>query len=452
MLVRTLFRLPAAGRFLPSPSALRRLASASGAFAALAAGSAANAQYFGGYDPCCSSCQTVCQPVCCQQQQMAMVVQPCYQQVPVTEYVPEKQTVMRPQLETAYEEREFTEMRPVTEARTAEVPVTTYQPVTEMQSVCQDRSYYQTRYVPNCRMSPCQYDSRPGLFGWMNRTGYEVRSAFTPRYTAYREYVPNQVAMQVPVTRMVAQQGSRQVTYNVTRYEPHKTMRQVAVTRTKMVAQEVTVHRPVTTYRTVPVGTTVAYAPVGVGGSAVAFGGGTISNVAYGPINYGSGATATAFGPSPDPLSTARREEIIRSRTAERERERELGKPNGHEFKRSEKKADEFGEVPGNSSIPQRPTFRKLTATEKQDLLNSRRLARADQPAGEVAAHEALKPVIDAPATDEPATETPARESALAAAFERPNTPVPFAVRSVRWTPSKPTGPTLIAPALAAAE
>ncbi len=284
MLLRTLRRLPA-GRF----AALRPV----GAFAVFAAATAANAQY---YDPC-NPCPTVCQTVC---QQTAMVVQPCYQTVPVTEYQEVKQTVMRPVTETKYVDREVTEYRPITETKTAEIPVTTYTPVTEMQTVCQDRSYYATQYVPNCRVSPCQYDNRPGLLGWMNRTGYEVRSAFTPRYTAYRQFVPQQTIAQVPVTRQVAQQGTRQVTYNVTRMEPHTTTRQVAVNETKWVAEEQTVSRPVTTYRTVPVGTTVAYAPLG--GSAVAFGGGSISNMAYGPIRYNGGSTATAFGPSPDPI------------------------------------------------------------------------------------------------------------------------------------------------------
>ncbi len=79
MLLRTFRGLPAAGlaALLAAPAAVT--------------GSAAQAQYFGGYDPCCNPCQAA--PVC---QQAAMVVQPCYQTVPVTEYQEVKQTVMRP--------------------------------------------------------------------------------------------------------------------------------------------------------------------------------------------------------------------------------------------------------------------------------------------------------------------------------------------------------------------
>jgi hypothetical protein len=239
------------------------------------------------------------------------------------------------------------------------------------------------------------------------------------------------------------------VTYNVTRYEPYTTTRQVAVSRTKMVAEEVTVQRPVTTYRTVPVGTTVAYAPIGGAGSAVAFGGGTVTNVAYGPIRYDGGGTATAYGPRPDPIS-AQREERIRSRTAERIREEEGKPPAGQEFKRSAppKNNSDFGDVPGAGG-PKLPTFRRLSSVEREELLSSRRLARTEQPADEVAAaHQALKPVAEEAADDQSSD----REPALAVAFVRPHGSIPVAVRSVRWTPSKPSGPALIAPALAAAE
>jgi hypothetical protein len=427
MLLRTLRRLPT-GRYAATHSAAFAL------FASLAA-APASAQYYGGYDPC-NPCQTVCHTVC---QQTAMVVQPCYQTVPVTEYQEVKQTVMRPQVETKYVEQQVTEYRPVTETRTAEIPVTTYHPVTEMQTVCQDRSYYATRYVPNCRLSPCQYDPRPGLLGWMNRTGYEIRSAFTPRYTAYREYVPNQVVAQVPVTRMVAQQGTRQVTYNVTRLEPYTTTRQVAVNETKWVAEEHTVMRPVTAYRTVPVGTTVAYAPVGAIGGAVAFGGGAITNVAYGPIRYGTSGTATAQGPQPDPIS-ARGETKVPSRTA-------TGTSAPGKFERPKNSSDDFGVPPGSGSVtPKLPRFHKFSDADRERVLNARRLARNASPVNETtgvaAVHEAFKPFTETAPAD--------REPALAMAFERPATRLPFAVRSVRWTPPAPSGPELHSPSVAA--
>lgn len=444
MLLRPLRRFPASGRFaaLCRFSALRRAAARpAGAIALLTAATAAqvpaiaDAQYYGGYDPC-NPCQVACQPVC---QQVSMVVQPCYQTVPVVEHQQVTQTVMRPVTETKYVDQQVTEYRPVVEQKTASIPVTTYQPVTEMQTVCQDRSYYATQYVPNCRVSPCQYDPRPGLMGWMNRTGYEIRSAFTPRYTAYRHYVPNRVAMQVPVTRHVAQHGTRQVTYNVTRYEPHTTTRQVAVNQTRWVAEQQTVTKPVVAYRTVPVGTTVAYAATG---SAVAFGGGTISNVAYGPIQYHGGATATAFGPTPDPVS-AKAATKVPSRSASNTPE--PGKP-GEGYKRAAPPADpDFGADP-STSIPRLPKFHKFSANDRERILNARRLAAnpdaapADRPTGIAAVHETLKPNAGSVST----------ESALAVAFERPGSHVPLAIRSIRWTPSESAGPTLFAPALAA--
>jgi len=446
MLLRTLRRLPAAGRLanVRRSAAIRSFAvrTVSGAFAVAAAASAANAQYFGGYDPCCPQ---VCQPVC---QQMAMVTQPCYQTVPVTEYQAEKRTVERPVVETVYEDREVTAYRPVTVAQSREEQVTTYQPVTEMQTVCQDRSYYQTYRVPNCRMSPCQYDQRPGLMGWMNRTGYEMRSMFTPKYTTYRQYVPNQVAMQVPTTRMVAQTGTRQVTYNVTKMEPYTTTQRVAVQKTRMVAEEITVQRPVTTYRTVPVGTTVAYAPIsGFGGGAVAFGGGTISNVAYGDIKYHNGGTATAFGnaPTPDPISTVRSRSATRSAENTPAAGKAPAKPFSRENKPAAAPADEFGDAP-QGAAPRTPRVRLYSAAEREELLNRRRLAKNDLRPADVAAHATFKPVIEETA------ETPAHAPALAAAFERPNAGLPFAVRSVRWTTKAPTGPELFAPSVASVE
>jgi hypothetical protein len=440
MLLRPLRRLPAAGRIallsrIPAVRAIRP----AGAFAVLAAAAAAqipslaHAQY---YDPCCNPCPVVCQPVC---QQMAMVVQPCYQTVPVVEHQEVKQTVMRPVTETKYVDQTVTEYRPVTETKTAEVPVTTYQPVTEMQTVCQDRSYWATQYVPNCRISPCQYDPRPGLVGWLNRTGYEVRSAFTPRYSAYRHYVPNQVVAQVPVTRQIAQQGTRQVTYNVTRYEPHETTRRVAVNETKYVAEERTVTKPVVAYRTVPVGTQVAYSPMG--SSALAFGGGTITNVAYGPIRYNNGGTATAFGPSPDPISAKATTKVpSRPRTAS-------GTPApgkaGESFKRTAPAADDFGVEP-STSVPSLPKFKKFSTADRARVLSARRLAKSDatptdEPAGVATAHETFKPAVE-------------DGSVLAAAFERPSGSLPFVIRGVRWTPKEPMGPDLVAPSLASAD
>lgn len=440
MPLRPFRRFPAAGRLaaLCRSSVLRRVARPAGtvallAFSAVQVPMASSAQYYGAYDPC-NPCQVVCQPVC---HQMAMVVQPAYQTVQVVEQQQVTQTVMKPVTETKYVDQQVTTYRPVTETKTAQVPVTTYHPVTEMQTVYQDRSYYATQYVPNCRVSPCQYDPRPGLMGWMNRTGYEIRSAFTPRYTAYRHYVPNHVAMQVPVTRQVAQQGTRQVTYNVTRYEPHTETRRVAVNETRWVAEQQTVTKPVVAYRTVPVGTTVAYASTG---SSVAYGGGTISNVAYGPIQY-NGATATAFGPTPDPVS-AQGTTTVPSRSASNTPD--PGKP-GDGYKRSNSESDsDFGDAPGTTSSPRLPRFHKFSDADRERILQTRRMARnrptSEEPNELAAVREALKPHADHGLQD----------SALAVAFERPGTHVPLAIRSIRWTTDEPAGPSLFAPTLAA--
>ncbi|WP_145365725.1 hypothetical protein [Stratiformator vulcanicus] len=320
----------------------------------------ASAQFFGGNDPC--GCQTASAPVYTQNvcQQTAMVVQPCYQQVPVTEYQEVRQTVSRPVVETKYVDREVTEYVPVTENRTASVPVTQYTPVTEYQTVMQDRSYYRTNYTPNCRVSPCQYDPRPGVLGWLNRTGYNIRSAFAPKYTAQRQYVQNQVAMQVPVTRQVAQHGTRQVNYQVTKMVPRTTTRKVAVNEVKYVQEEVTGMRPVTVMRTVPVGTSVAYAP---GGATTAFGGfgaGSATNVAYGPIQWNTGSSATALGPTPDPnFSRSADLETIRKREADRRNDK---------FKR-EKTDDDFGRYgPEPTSKNIRDEARSLQAPVVSEL------------------------------------------------------------------------------------
>ncbi len=74
-------------------------------------------------------------------------------------------------------------------------------------------------------------------------------------------------------------------------------------------------------------------------------------------------------------------------------------------------------------------------------------MAKNDTPGTDVAAtRTAFKPA------DESVASETLHEATLAAAFERPNTTTPFAVRSVRWTPSEPEGPALFAPSVASAE
>ena len=217
-------------------------------------------------------------------------VQPVYRTVPVTEYQPVKRIVQRPVVETKWVDRQVTEYRPVTETRTATVPTVSYETVTEYQTVQRNAGYWTTRYYVNYKLSPAQYDPRPTLAGWLNRTSYTIRQAFTPNVIPRREYVPQIVTQVVPVTRMVARHGTRKVTYNVTRLVPYTTTRKVAINTVRMVAEEVTSMRPVTVMRSVPIGTAMSFAPYG--------------------------GSATALAPTPDPIGTA--EAPSQDRTAER--------------------------------------------------------------------------------------------------------------------------------------
>jgi hypothetical protein len=295
----------------------------------------ANAQGWYG-NQCCNPCPTCCAVQTC----MQPVSVPCYRQVPVTHYEPYEQTVMKPVCHTEYIEQPITVCKPVCEQRVAEVPECTYHPVTEFYPQTRDMGGYQTFCHCCPRMSPCQYDSNPGLFGWMNRTGYEMRMAFTPQYTYERRWVPNVITTQVPVTRQVAVQSVRRVTYNVTRMQTEIEHRKVAINRVDMVPEKIVMHRPVTVITQVPIGTSVAWIPAGslVGGSS----------------------TATALGPSPDPhFREARRED-----KAFREGVREgktLGREQGKEqqFKRDEENlrdADPGFGGPRSEVIQQRPS------------------------------------------------------------------------------------------------
>ena len=224
---------------------------------------AANAQ---GWSPAGNGCCPSCPPTCCAPPPvtcMQPVSVPCYQTVPITTYEPERRTVMKPVVHTEMIEEPVTECRPVCETRTAQIPTCTYQPVTEFVPQTYDRGCWRTYCQCNPRMSPCQYDPNPGLLGWMNRTGYEMRMAFTPPVTYRRQWVPNYITTMVPVTHQVAQHSVRTVAYNVTRMETIQTVHRVPRCRVVMVPEEITVQRPVTVFRTIPIGTSVAWVPFG---------------------------------------------------------------------------------------------------------------------------------------------------------------------------------------------
>jgi len=209
------------------------------------------------------------------------VAQPCYQTVPVTEYRQVRQVVRKPVYETKYVNQKVTMYKPVTETRTVDVPTLRYENVTECRTVYRNCGYWQTRYQHVNLPSPCEYDPRPDVFGWLNRTAYSIRATFTPRVIARRQYVPRTVAQQIPVTRTIAHRGTRKVTYNVTRMVPYTTTRKVAVNTVRYVTQEVVRNQPVTVWRRVPIGSTIAYsAPT------------TVSQ--------------TVLAPTPDPVSSAK--------------------------------------------------------------------------------------------------------------------------------------------------
>lgn len=221
-----------------------------GALLLLVASSPAEAQIWPFCDPCCAP---ACPPVVCQ---------PAYRTVPVTEYRQYRQVVHKPVYETKYVDQKVTTYRPVTEARTVNVPTVRYENVTQYRTVYRNCGYWQTRYQCVNKPTPCQYDPRPNLFGWLNRTAYSLRAPLMPNVIARRQYVRRVVAQQVPYTRTIAHRGTRKVTYNVTRMVAHTTTRKVAVNTVRYVAQNITRTQPVTVWRTVPIGTTIAYGSV----------------------------------------------------------------------------------------------------------------------------------------------------------------------------------------------
>ncbi|HEY3968220.1 MAG TPA: hypothetical protein VGM05_26895 [Planctomycetaceae bacterium] len=182
----------------------------------------------------------------------------CYQTVPVTEYRECRQTVQKPVVETTYVDQPCTEYKQVVECKTAEVPTCTYQNVTEMRCVQKDCGHWVSQCHTRPPVTPCQYDNRPDLFGFINRTGFAVRMAFTPQTWTERVYVPNVVTVQVPFTRQVAVRGTQTVNYQVAKMVPVTTTRRVAVNTVRMVCQEIVTKRPVTVFKTVPMGSALA--------------------------------------------------------------------------------------------------------------------------------------------------------------------------------------------------
>ena len=231
------------------------------------------------------------------------VVHPVFDTVHVTEYQPVRQKVQKPIVETKWVEQAVTEMRPITQQRTVNVPTVDYQTVTEYKQVQKQVGYWVTKNEATGKVAPCQYDNRPGMVGWMNRTGYEMRTAFTPQTRATRQFIPQTMTCTVPLTKKVAIQGQKQVTYNVTSMVPQQTTRKVAVNTVRYVEEEITAMKAVTVAKTMQVGTRISYAPIGSGAGG-----------------SGTGGGATALQPTPDNKASARNLDGTPKRTANGEK------------------------------------------------------------------------------------------------------------------------------------
>lgn len=262
------------------------------ASAMLLCDSAVFAQYYSGG---CSSCAptvaaraSVCTP-------MQPVYSTCYQTVPVTTLQREKQTVKVPYYKTSYREQKVTYHEPVTRQREIEVPTVSYKNVTEYRTVNRDMGRWVTQYNPVTKYSPCQVDPRPGMIGWLNRTGYSFRTAFMPNYTTARQYVPNMMTCRVPHTRQVAVHGTRKVVVHETQMVAKTRVEKVPVQQLAYREETITVMKPQTVYRTVPTGTSLAYGYGGYGG----YYGNTAT--AFAPIIDSNDSPRTALGPTPDP-------------------------------------------------------------------------------------------------------------------------------------------------------
>jgi hypothetical protein len=298
-------------------------------------------------------------------------VRACYQTVPVTEMRECRQTVQRPVVETTYVDQPVTEYRQVVECKTAEVPTCTYQNVTEMRTVHRDCGQWITQCHERPEISPCQYDSRPNIWGFLNRTGYSLRMAVTPRVWSERIYVPNVVEQQVPVTRQVAVRGTQTINYQVAKVVPITTTRKVAMNTVKMVAQEIVTQRPVTVYKTIP-----------YGGSSLALG-----------VPSTSATTSTALQPTPNSEATA----ILpknSGKTPNPDRMAKRPSPlNGDD--EDDKDAFDRGESKGNKKTSYQPEQGsiKVPATPDQEVTASdaEEIAKADRPIGRWVARKKTK-------------------------------------------------------------
>ncbi len=248
--------------------------------AACGISSTANAQFFGqpyynGCTPCGTAPVVSIAPV---YQTASVSSCPCMKPVTSTVYkdveVVQYKTVQKPtkvaKLITVMEEREVVTYQTVNEVKTVNVPSYTTQTINECRQVTRNNSYWRTAYQPVPKMSPCNYDGRPGLVGELNRLGYAFRNSITPNAIARREYVPNVVAYNVPVQRTVQIPTTRQVSYNVSRQVPVTTVQKFPVQKTVWEDSTVTAYEPYTVKKRVAIGTQTRMVYVGEGGTTTA--------------------------------------------------------------------------------------------------------------------------------------------------------------------------------------
>ncbi|RMG34904.1 MAG: hypothetical protein D6725_13420 [Planctomycetota bacterium] len=242
----------------------------------------------------CSCTPAVATPHICPQP-VAPVV--CYRPKVTTQWQPVEQTVRRPVVRTEYVEREVTVMEPVQETKIVKVPQITYQTITECKTVQRTVGYWRTCFQPVPKPSPCQYDSRPGLIGFLNRTSVAIRNALTPPVIARPEYVAQPIVQTIPVTRQVAVQTMQDVVVHETKYRAVKRREKVAVPKVEWREEKVIAYKPVTVVQQVPVGTTTAFG--------------------FWPYSYTAPAPQTVLAPATDPISQAPARRESRSRSAD---------------------------------------------------------------------------------------------------------------------------------------
>lgn len=218
-------------------------------------------------NPCGYNVQPIACNICEVQQPVAQyqpVTETAYRDVQVVEYKPVQKPTRQARVVTVQKEQDVTVYKTVSEARTVAVPSYEYQQVTECKPVTVNQSYWRTVYQPVAKVSPCQYDQRPGLLGEFNRLGLAMRNSVMPSQVARREFVPNVSQYSVPQTRTVAVPTTKQVTYNVARMVPVTEKRMVAMQEVVWEDTTYTAYEPVTSTKRVAYTTTrMALVPFG---------------------------------------------------------------------------------------------------------------------------------------------------------------------------------------------